>query len=77
MVMYDKVGTLGYLAPAVLMANKDPDGNSDYDVGYNQKSDLFSIGVITYILLCGKKPIEEADQATLTKNTKEFYSHEV
>jgi len=44
------VGTSYYIAPEVIM--------SEYDcnVGYNEKADIWSIGVLTYILLSGCPP---------------------
>ena len=53
-----KCGSPGYVAPEVL-----------YSVGYDTKADIFSIGIITYILLSGISPFS-GDNFTdlLTKN---------
>ena len=43
-VLHEKLGTPYYIAPEIL------------DKRYNEKCDIWSIGVITYILLCGSPP---------------------
>ena len=52
------VGTLGYMAPEVLMGRE-----------YNFSSDVWSIGVITYLLLTGYLPFddEESDKEVIRK----------
>ena len=42
--MYQKLGTPYYIAPEILRGN------------YNLKCDMWSLGVILYILLCGSPP---------------------
>ena len=50
-VLTEKLGTPYYIAPEVL-AKK-----------YNEKCDIWSIGVITYMLLCGRAPFHgDSDQ---------------
>ena len=49
---YDKVGTLMFMAPEVMNANEDK------KIYYNEKCDMWSIGVIAYILLTGKMPFK-------------------
>jgi calcium-dependent protein kinase len=42
--MHKKIGTPYYIAPEVLNGS------------YNEKCDIWSIGIITYILVCGYPP---------------------
>ena len=44
--MKEKLGTPLYSAPGVVMG------------GYNEKVDVWGIGIITHILLCGKPPFD-------------------
>lgn len=45
-----KCGTVGYVAPEILTENN-----------YNTKIDIFSIGIIMYILLSGQHPFAGSD----------------
>lgn len=56
--MATSVGTPFYVAPQVL------------DGSYTQSCDLWSCGVLTYILLCGYPPFSGADQAELIARIK-------
>ena len=51
----DTIGTLVYCSPEVLKNN------------YNQKCDMWSCGVIIYILLCGKYPFYGSTEEEITK----------
>ena len=51
-------GTAYYIAPEVL--------NSEY----NEKCDVWSIGVIMYILLSGKPPFDGSEDADIIKSVK-------
>jgi len=46
--LYDKVGTKTYMAPEIVK-----------NVGYDKQCDVYGIGVIMYILLCGYPPFDE------------------
>lgn len=52
-------GTPGYVAPEIL-----------YGVAYGTKADMWSLGVITYILLGGYPPFVEQNQRELFKKIK-------
>lgn len=49
--IYDKKGTIMYIAPEVLNASNSKTGAGKY---YDEKCDIWSIGVIAYALVCGK-----------------------
>ena len=59
-------GTLSYCAPEILL-----------DIPYNHQVDVFAIGVITYLLLCGFLPFDaennEAEIARKTINENPIY----
>jgi len=48
--LHKPVGTPGYIAPEVLLTIDDP------QLSYDKECDVFAIGVIMYILLCGYPP---------------------
>lgn len=51
-------GTSYYIAPEVLQQN------------YDERCDVWSIGVLMYILLCGSPPFDGADDTEIIKNIK-------
>ena len=58
--MSTKVGTILYLSPEVLKGS------------YTEKCDVWSLGVILYILLCGYPPFIGANQNEIYKNISSF-----
>lgn len=53
------VGSCEYMAPEVVdtfIAEEDDDDDDDNQLYYDKKCDLWSLGVIMYILLCGYPP---------------------
>lgn len=63
--MRSKVGSLTYAAPEVLEA-RDVDG-------YTSACDLWSLGVVTYVMLCGKPPFWGNLQEQLRRMKKESF----
>ena len=51
-------GTLSYVAPEVLTLQ-----------GYGREADLWSVGVIMFLLLCGKLPFDGDDQSEIIRLT--------
>lgn len=52
-----RCGTLHYVAPEVLSKTQ----------GYNNKCDSWSLGVVTYVLLCGYLPFYQEDRSTTAR----------
>ena len=59
------MGTPGYMAPEIV-ANRPKEGQT-YD---GKTADLWSCGVILYIMLCARFPFERPDDAQLTYQDK-------
>ncbi|KAF8344980.1 Pkinase-domain-containing protein [Amanita rubescens] len=58
--LYNLAGSLGYVAPEVLNRS-----------GHGKPVDIWAIGVITYVLLCGYSPFRSDDVKALIKETTE------
>ncbi|XP_060659274.1 calcium/calmodulin-dependent protein kinase type 1-like [Drosophila nasuta] len=62
-ILVTECGTLGYAAPEIIAR-----------VAYGRAVDVWSLGVIAYILLCGYPPFYDSNDAMLyTKITRGFY----
>lgn len=60
-----RVGTPGYMAPEIV-ANKPKEGQT-YD---GKPADLWSAGVILYVMLCARFPFERPDDSQLAYQDK-------
>jgi len=61
--LYQRCGTPGFVAPEII---KLKDGKR-----YNEKCDIFSVGVIFYILLIGKQPFKSSNYRKVLKLNKD------
>ncbi|EAR90227.3 Serine/Threonine kinase domain protein (macronuclear) [Tetrahymena thermophila SB210] len=61
--LFKKCGTPGFLAPEVL-------SNKDTHKLYDHKVDVFSAGVIFYILLCGQQPFKGSNHRQVVEQNK-------
>lgn len=64
--MTQTFGTAYYIAPEVLNAADE----SQVGAGYNEKCDVWSIGVILYILLSGRPPFDGKDDKEIVRKVK-------
>lgn len=72
--MHDRVGTLTYMAPEVLTGR----GEGGLQ-GYTSACDMWSLGVVSYMLLSGRRPFHHADRdekRRLVKEGKVSFEHE-
>ncbi|KAF9269734.1 Pkinase-domain-containing protein [Marasmius fiardii PR-910] len=58
--LHSLAGSVGYVAPEVLL-----------NEGHGKAVDIWSTGIITYVLLCGYSPFRSEDTKTLIKETTE------
>ena len=56
--MHDKIGTAWYVAPEVL------------DRKYDKRCDLWSVGVVTYVLLSGNLPFYGSNRSALNERIR-------
>lgn len=55
--VYDRKGTLNYMAPEVICAEENI--VEGLDIYINELCDMWSIGIIAYVLLTGEHPFPE------------------
>lgn len=65
-VMRSGVGSIMYTAPEILDRRGKPNG-------YTHACDLWSLGVMTYVMLCGKPPFWGSPTQQMTRMMKEQY----
>jgi len=63
-MMLDACGTLMYLAPEVIKTVRARQGGQE-TLGYDLKVDMWSAGVILYIMMCGFPPFYDEDDHAL------------
>lgn len=63
--LFKRCGTPGFVAPEVVNAP------SDENIHYSTKCDVFSAGVIFYLVLAGKTPFPGKTFKTILQNNKE------
>lgn len=54
--LQERLGSPYYVAPEVLRCEEDGPTNSATSTGYDRSCDIWSLGVVTYALLCGEAP---------------------
>jgi len=57
--MFERLGTLSYMAPELL--------GPDRRTSYNSSVDMWSLGVVAYLLLSGRRPFHDPDRRTKMK----------
>ncbi|CAD8188252.1 unnamed protein product [Paramecium octaurelia] len=62
-IIFKRCGTPGFVAPEILIYKED-------DPFYDDKCDIFSAGVIFYILLTGKQPFQVSDYKAILRSNK-------
>lgn len=62
--LYKRCGTPGFIAPEVLNCT------SKESIPYSMTCDVFSAGIIFYIMLCGRSPFEENDENKILEMNK-------
>lgn len=62
--IYQRCGTPGFIAPEILNCV------SEKDLFFNEKTDVFSLGVMLYIMLTGKSPFAGKSKEEILKNNK-------